>query len=259
MAGFSRTGGFRGPSQSSAGSVYFDRKEFDKLLKDHGYEVVWEKAAFCPNRPRDAPAPYVHDPGCRFCSGNGYIYFGACDSEMVIQAAKLSQQFYAQGRWDLGSVIVTPRPGVQISWWDRITLKNGTARYSEPIIRRSGVPDVLKYAPVAVEYVSWVNREGGLVLGSVSSNFLLNDNLLTWATESGPDAGSCYTISYRFRPRYVVQEMLHHHRESPDLGKKRAPFPVQAVAKLDFQIRDESLDSAGENPQDPFALDRSLR
>jgi len=240
----------------------FDRGEFDALLRDHGYCVTWEKAAMCPNRPLDGVAPERHHVNCSFCDGKGFIYYGARDTEMLVQAVRLSQQFYAQGRWDAGSVLVTARPEYRISWWDRITLRNGTARSSE-IIRRqpSGGVDAVKYDVLQVDHVSWVDRAGGLVElegGLInSSNATIVGNQVSWGA-SAPDAGSYYEISYQYRPRYVVQDLLHQHREAPDgsSGGSVRSFPVQAVAKLDFMVRDESRDVADQNDADPFELRR---
>lgn len=233
-------------------SAYFDREEFDKLIVSHGYCVTWEKSSLCPNRPAGGVSPRAHDPNCSFCDGRQLVYFDSCETEMLIQAVKLSQQFLSSGRWDTGMSLVTARPGEQIGPWDRITLKNGARKFSENVRRQGGGDtDVLKYAPRDVFYASWVNRDGLLVRLRHKVDFTVSGNRLAWTTE-GPDAGSYYSVAYTFRPRYVLLDMVHEIREQPDDGGPRRPFPVQAVARLDYLVRDESRDPSEVVDDTPF-------
>lgn len=240
---------------AGSGAVEFVRPDFDELVKGHGYDVVWEKAAVCPNRPRDGMSPNAHDPNCAFCEGRGIVYFSPCSARMVVQSAKLSQQFYAQGRWDRGAVIVTAPPGFAISWWDRITLVSGVARFTELVTRQRDVPDYLKYDALDVEYASWVDRNGSLAQLPTELMSVTN-NRVTWAGVGGPDVGSKYSVAYCYHPRYVLLEMLHQHRYSPQGGKPR-PFPLQAVGILDFMVRDESRDQVAlEGAEDVLSVTR---
>ncbi len=237
----------------------FDVAEFDKLLETKGYLVTWEKAAFCPNIPRDGVAPGRHDINCDLCDARGFVYFESCDTEMLVQAVKLSQQYQSQGRWDVGMVLVTARPGYKISWRDRIVLRNGTARFTELVCRQPlGTPDVLKYVPLCVEYVAWAGRDKTIAEFEPGVDFTTSEHLLTWRG-GGPDFGAYYTISYEYRPRYIIDELLHVHRESPDKGGARTAFPAQGVARHDFIVRDESRD-APEAPDDgsPFKFRRDF-
>lgn len=230
--------------------VDFDPQAFDALLSDKGYLVTWEKAAYCPNRPRGGVAPATHDINCRICDGTGFVYFGGCDTEMLIQAVTLHQNYWAQGRWDLGMVRITARPGIALSYGDRVSLRNGAIRFSELVVRGTGASDKLKYEPLDIDYVAWVNRSGSLVTFGVGSDLDVQNGSAVWIG-SGPDSGAYYTITYTCRPRYVVQDLLHQHRES-SVGTARVPFPTQAVGKLDFLVRDESRDAAQVVDRDPF-------
>ena len=68
---------------------------------------------------------------------------------------------------------------------------------------------------------------------------------------SQPDAGSFYSVCYDYRPRYVVLDLVHHHRDSTVDGQ-HYQFPVQAVAKLDFLTRNESADARQVVDKNPF-------
>lgn len=263
---FAFTGGFTvagvsapsidgGPAQLDV-PVEFDVDAFDKLLESHGYLVTWEKSAYCPNRPSGAISPLAHDVNCTVCDGTNFVFYNPCDTQMLVQGVRLSQQYYMQGRWDPGSVLVTARPGDALDYWDRITLRNGFGRFRE-LVRRGvdgGDVDPLKYAPLELEYVSWVNRSKAQVRFTIDEDVSLQNGALTWGA-SRPDAGSYFTVSYTYRPRYVIQDLLHQHRESPVQGR-RTPFPTQAMAKLDFLVRDESRDAPQIQNEDPFRFGR---
>ena len=231
--------------------VDFDRDEFTRLIYGKGYDVTWEKAAFCPNRK--GLAPKDHNIACDVCDGTGFIYYDPIVTRMLITGVKLTQSYYAYGRWDGGSVMVTALPELTINYWDRLTLGNGKNRYQELLLRqRSGDVDRPKYNPLCLSYASWIGRDGKNVVADLDSDVsIAKDGTLVWAGTNRPDAGDYYTVAYEYRPRYVVLDLLHQHREST-VGNKHYPFPVQAVAKLDFLIRDEGKDEPQAEVEDPF-------
>lgn len=232
--------------------VDFDRDEFTRLLYGKGYDVCWEKAAFCPNRPPDGLAPKDHDINCTLCEGTGFIYFDPVPTRMLVQTVKLNESFYAYGRWDAGSAMVTALPEFRLNYWDRLTLGNGVARFQELVRRQPEGDDLLKYEPLSIEYVAWVNRSKELVIFTKDEHFALVDGSLHWYEGVvHPDANDYYTVAYSYRPRYIVLDLIHHHRVST-VKDQHLEFPVQAVAKLDFLIRDQSKDASATDVSDPF-------
>ena len=235
--------------------VDFDRDEFTRFIADKGYCVTWEKAVLCPNVPGTGLSPRDHAIGCPICGGFGFIYVRPCETAMLMQGIKLNQSFYAYGRWDMGNMFVTAEPGFLLSQFDRLTLKNGISRFTERVVRQSGATtDVLKYGPLCVEYVAWVDRTKTLVefQDGVDFEASVDGTGVTWFGDNQPDAGSFYSVSYTFRPRYVVLDLVHHHRDSTVDGKHYV-FPVQAVAKLDYLVRDQTADPQQVVDTNPFA------
>ncbi len=235
-------------------TVDFDRDAFTRFIADKGYAVTWEKAVLCPNVPTGGLAPRDHALSCRICdNGLGFVYVDPLPTKMLMQGIRLNQSYYAYGRWDMGNMMVTAEPEFQINYWDRLTLCNGVSRFTERVVRqRESTSDKLKYAALCVEYLAWVNRDGALVTFTVDNEFSISadGSSIVW-TSNQPDAGCTYSISYKFRPRYVVLDLVHHHRDSTIKGT-HYEFPVQAVAKLDFLIRDESKDAAETVDDNPF-------
>lgn len=235
--------------------VNFDRDAFTRFIADKGYSVTWEKAVLCPNVMGSGLAPRDHVINCPICDGFGFVYVDPIDTAMLMQGIKLNQSFFAYGRWDMGNMLVTAEPEFNINYWDRLTLKNGVSRFTERITRTPGsTTDKLKYKPLCVLYCAWVNRGGVLTefASDVAFRITADGASIEWLdVNNQPDDGSVFSIDYEYRPRYVVMDMIHHHRDSTVEGT-HYQFPIQAVAKLDFLIRDESKDAAQVDDKDPF-------
>jgi len=261
IAGGPFLGGVGAPStagafnpQHLAQTVDFDRDAFTRFILDKGYSVTWEKAVLCPNVPAGTLAPRDHAMNCQICdNGLGFVYVDPIPTNMLMQGMKLNQSFFAHGRWDMGNMMVTALPEFQINYWDRLTLCNGVSRFTERLVRQlNETSDKLKYAPLCIEYLAWVDRTGALVTFTADTDFTISadGSSIEW-TSNQPDAGSFYSVAYKFRPRYVVLDLIHHHRDSTIKGT-HYEFPVQAVAKLDFLIRDQSKDAPQTVDENPF-------
>lgn len=232
--------------------VDFDRDKFTRFIADKGYKLMWEKAVMCPNVPGTGLSPRDHVIGCPICGGGGFVYTNPCETAMLMQAIKFQQSFYAYGRWDIGNQVVTAEPGFLLNYFDRLTLVNGISRFTQRVVRQPGVTnDVFKYGPLCVDYVGWVDRTGTLVSFEQDIDFTITDAGISWVGASQPDAGSVYSVDYTYHPRYVVMDLIHHHRDSTVDGKHYM-FPMQAVAKLDFLVRNEGADAPQTVDQDPF-------
>lgn len=243
--------------------VDFDVSKFLNLIETKGYDVTWEKAMYCPQRcglsPRD------HDIACAACDGTGFVYYDSCTTRMFMQSIKLDENYYAYGRFDSGTVMVTALPGFRINFWDRLTLTNGEARFSE-LLRRQ--PDTLidrpKYNALELDQVQYVDRAGAVQVATIETDVDVNlAGQIEWVdAQPQPDAREYYSVAYLHRPVYRVIDLVHQIRESPvqtgeGSGDTQVEFPMQVVAQLDFMVRDESRDVSSENQsQNPFPVRR---
>lgn len=240
-------------SQYDMQTVDFDRDAFTRMLADKGYSVLWERATWCPNRPAGMLKPRDHDITCSICDGTGFLYYAAETTPMLMTGMTMQQSFNAYGRWDAGQQMVTALPEKRLFYWDRLTLQNGITRFFEMTTRQPDTnEDRLKYAPLGIEHVSWVDRTKMLRVYTLDQDFEVTATGIRWLIEKGlPDDNKTYSIAYTIRPRYVVQDLVHHHRDSTIQGT-HYEFPTTAVAKLDYLTRDESKDAPQVQYQDPF-------
>ena len=250
-------GGFGAGERSDRFRVDFDPDAFIKFIKTKGYDVIWEKALYCPQLkglgPRD------HDLACTVCDGSGFVYYDSTPTRMMLQSLKLEEAYYAFGRFDTGSVMLSALPKDRISFWDRITLCNGEARFAELLFRSpDSLRDRPKYNPLEIDRLQWVDTNG-VVQTYTPPSFSIDvvTGEIVW-TATRPNAQTYYTVSYLYRPIYRVTDMVHLIRETPvrDATTDRdvqTELPLNAIAQLDFLIRDESQDQSSEDQRrDPF-------
>ena len=241
------------------GGVDFDRNAFSAAIKDKGYDVIWEKATFCPNRVSVTSygglAPKDHRINCTVCDGSGFYYYDHKPTRMLMTSITLSQNYYAYGSWSSGSQMVTALPEFRLHPFDRLVLCDGRSRFQEIVRRQPGqIVDTLKYSALCVDNVVWLSRTGTVRVFRENDEFSVINGALSWST-TRPDDNDYYSVSYIYRPRYVVTELLHQHRESTIRGV-HYEFPVQALAKLDFLVRDEGKDDSETDDQSPFPTNR---
>lgn len=241
---------------ASGFQVPFKREEFEALIKTHGYDVTWEKAAYCPFLK--GTNPRAHDFNCKACH-NGFIYFDAQSTRVVMSSLNLSQQYYAYGRFDSGRAQITALPEFKISFWDRITLCNSRARFSEVVTRQRGTDrDKLHYEPLCIVYLAWP-KGTTLLTATEGVDFTIDTSTgeLVWNSTNRPGADTRYTIVYFYRPIYIVTDVPHQVRDenvAAGSGVVQKEFPVQVIGQLDQFIRDEGRDRSDESEsKNPFA------
>jgi hypothetical protein len=255
VSGVIRRGGVStGRGDASTASVDFNREAFTKLLADKGYAVRWQKAAICPNRMRGGGlGNRDHALNCKVCeNGLGWIYFQEVDTQMLMTGMGVDHSYYAYGRWEGGNIAVTALPDYRLNYFDRLILKNGIGRFHELMRRQPAtLQDRTKYTPLCVENLSWVDRSGVLQTFREDTHFTIVNGFINWLGLARPDDGTYFSISYEYRPQYVITDLIHQHRDST-IGGVHVAFPVQATARLDFLVRDESKDAPEQVEGNPF-------
>lgn len=207
---------------------------FEKMIADHGYKVTWEKNIPCPNRLEDI---HEHDVNCTVCNGLGFLYYDTQNTEMAMVSISLREIFMQAGKFLPGMVMVTSHAKDKIARWDRLTLQESQLRYSEPIRRSDkGSFDRTKY-----EIVSVLTIRDSLRTYTEDVDFEVETHGITWIPGNVPT--KFYSISYMYRPVYVVLDLLHAIRDQHVLTEgtdQNRQLPIQAVAQLEFLIGDES-------------------
>ena len=202
-------------------------------IEQEGYPALWRRAVVCPNRMVDK---LNHDVNCTVCDSTGFLYDEGTPIKALTTSIGVKQMWQAFGRYDVGTAVISVNPIYRISWWDMIEFPEDVIRYSEVIQHdQHAVADKLKYVPV----------DAVRVTDSIGTNYTFGtdytfvNNTIEWINH--PE--KFVSVSYTCHPRYILLELVHHFRRSASRNagiKAPADFPLQAVAKLDFMLGDES-------------------
>jgi hypothetical protein len=227
-----------------------DPKLILQQVETMGYNVLWRRALVCPNRMVERTH---HDLNCTVCDGTGFLYDEGTEQKMLVSSVSLRQAYQSQGRIDLGTAMLTAKPEVALSWWDKVTLRETTISFTEVVQHTPGAPDKLKYRIIDTEEKRGVwrlVRNDGTPY-TLDTDFSVDaDGRLIWTIEPG----ACFfSIGYFIRPTYIVLDVNHHARTLPSFGprgiaqnvnpsgmsQRTIEFPVMALGKFDFLVGTE--------------------
>jgi hypothetical protein len=259
--GFKITGSQRG--------VEVRAEEYDRTVAHHGMRVWWSRALRCPcyaNAQTTQP-----DPVCPICRGRGWqwvlpdpnLFSGGTDYDgnaveispdgksvairAILTAMTVDPQVYEKfGAWVFGTCNVTVSRRNRLSYFDRITQRDGTISFSH-LIECDGRPSIRVlgqrtaaglWAPVAeVVYLRSLDRDY-----HVGDDFTVNDfGEIVWIG-SPPGQGTHLTLLAHFRPRLIVTEyglplraaMVQRKKPPGDEAAQYEPLAGRWFAKLEF-------------------------
>jgi hypothetical protein len=239
---------------SPFGGPRLSQKDFESLGREQGYRVKWEKAMYCPRRINNDFDK--HDMNCPVCESRfGIIYFDpkvtdpyGQDLRAIVTGIPQEQQYRAEGYTDAGSAYVSLPPKMTPNYGDRIWLLESRMRVSQVLKRGPTDIDKLKYKAIpasqngGILYVvdgNGVNHTGNVVLTPGSGQQDGCD--LQWV-QNAPPEGATFSVMYYRTPAYIIVDLPHiirdNLREGDDVNED---LGTQALCKLDFLIRDESL------------------
>lgn len=234
-------------------------EEFNRLIFNEGYEILWEKALHCPNvmntglrggitdelQPVNRGRFGEHDAGCTLCDGHKWVYTDPQRSHAYISSVTMQKNYFlVDGRWDYGTAQVTPLSDVRLNYWDRITLLNTTTTYSQPVVRSNQGEDNLRYPAKkllkVIKVIRRVEKFGKDQLIDVTDKARLNSyGNIEWLSDD-VKRGQVYTALYEYNPVYIITELNHRFRDYFYKFKQKegkvTQFPMNAVMKLDFIV-----------------------
>jgi hypothetical protein len=241
---------------SSTPSNQFERKdisliptEFDQLVYSKGEDVLYEKAILCPCRSKSNASPLA---SCLNCGGSGYLFVNANKTKMVIQSLTSKTKYTQWSKETLGTSVITSRSIDKISYFDRITLLNSEATYSQilyPQVYKDVLFSFTVYNILSIDVVFLFVGENiplrRLGLG-VDYFFTKGENKIIFSNDLSSIENLTTSIRYQHYSAYGILELLKEFRVSPgndSLGRNIMNlFPFNAVGRKYHYIID-SLNS----------------
>lgn len=236
-----------GPVNWSNFRVNFFKDGFEKLIEVHGTRFDWEAGTWCPNFINNDEDQHSID--CSTCGdANGILYYGDVKKVKIIkQSLKIEHVYRAEGRFDLGTVLLTPPSDVDLHIWDKLTIIDSTERHPELVTRNSvNLTDRTRYFIHGVNTLQTPEKEFIL-----NQDFTIVNGKVVWASDAvAPVDKDIYTIDYITHPIYIVveipKEIRDHITRDQPLSIGHDVFqhlPKLMMAKRDFLLRDESKDT----------------
>lgn len=222
------------PNETGKGRVDFRQDDFDVLVHQKGYTVIWEKALRCPCRSYDTNSPTI---ACGNCGGTGWVFLNPLKTRMLVQSINQSNK---RGEWSVelfGTSIISSRNNVRMGFMDRITLDDTYAIYSEviyPISYNEEYHAFLMYNLVEAEAVFLYAGDGyPLTLLEEGTDYTVTDNLIKFTIGSGVAENVGVGIRYLHKVQFLIENIIRDIRMSgikTDI-ERQVEFPISAMAK----------------------------
>lgn len=243
-------------SQSSSATAFtpqFYKNEFESSIWHKGYEVILERALRCPCHAPDAPLI-----DCQNCFGTGYFYINPLRTIALITGVNQNNQYKNWSEELLGTIAITVRDEdkANLSFLDRITIKNQYSYYSENLVVRSdNVNEFVftTYKPVDILSIHVFVSSSEKLLKLDQFSYEINpDNPYCIILKNVTLMNGVISVYYKHEPEYRVLDLPHEIRASWVKDKKtgqmdRIQLPVQAIARRSHLITMEkpNFDGSG--------------
>lgn len=185
-------------------------RRVDRLLKANAEQVQVYSATPCTcGTDPDNPGINRTNPNCPACGGWGYIYAAprlilALATGYDVKRNPLDMAIVEPGDMML---IPLPRERVWLQTGDKVMFpkwEDAEAYEGEIIVRDVVGPDRLSFAPVIIDRVTNVDRDGTIHDWLPGTDYTMSGNALTWVAGSGPQPYGSYSVRYRARYNWIV-------------------------------------------------------
>jgi hypothetical protein len=242
--------------------VDFKLDQFSLAIETKGYLLLWERSLECPCAPVTTQTEQP-DPNCDLCNGQGWIYFGAPEAQVLDNYALTELQQYMLdssggmvirglkdsitnkenpvdpiGKWAEGSAHLTVRHENRLGYYDRITSLDSQIVYSEILITDGTAILATRYPAVGVNYLRSVDK-----VYTIGVEFQIENGVVTFYSGQIPDANTRLAIHYLCHPVWLVVEHPHASRVTLNKFKTSKPtspagdakqLPIQAMIRYEF-------------------------
>lgn len=215
--------------------------DFDILVDNKGYDVVWEKAIPCPCRRRQN----TNMSACRNCLGTGWVFINPTQIKAIATSLNRDTKYKEWSQEMLGTASFTVRHEYHLNFMDRFTLLNSTSMQSENlIVRRWGDKKfvITIYPADSIrEVFRFVNGDSPLELISedhyrIENNFVVFDNHIK--------EGDSVSITYEHKVQYHIIDLNHDVRNTIILDSQSREqdlhLPIAAVGRRVQYVLDAS-------------------
>jgi hypothetical protein len=230
------------PSLIQQSRVDFDKSDFDALFPQKGYSAIWEKSFKCGCNTEGNDHP---NSTCKNCGGVGWIWVNPTQTRIITHSNNINTQFKEWSELKLGTVSMTFRDPFKLSYFDKVTLLESEAVYTERLypFELDGETYAFSLYPIiSIEAVLlFVDDSTKLTLLIQDTDFTISDNIITFSDNSYDE--KTVTIRYIHRPEYRIVDIPRESMVTPVknsvTGKSNdVLMPIHAIAQRTHLVQD---------------------
>jgi hypothetical protein len=224
--------------------VQLQSDSFDAFVYSKGYEVIHEKAVSCPCKSKSNNNPLS---SCQNCNGSGWVIFNPTVTRMVLQGMNINTRYREWSQEMAGTVAITSRKVDQLSFMDRITVKDSDSIYSQVLHPWSNNNELFAFTIYDIKDIYEVFLFQAVdqpLVRLSSSNYSYERNKLILNASYGEIDDLSVSIRYKHWTEYHVIDILKETRRSyisdaSTKGKQQsALFPFHAIARRSHYVLD---------------------
>lgn len=221
---------------NKAGVIRLDfwSPDFDALVDNKGYDVIWERAIPCPCAKRQGAVMSA----CQNCQGTGWVFINPKQIKAVAQSINKDTMYKEWSQERLGTASFTVRSEYRLNFMDRITLLGSVSVDCENRIVYSldGKCLINTIYPIGevMDIFVFVSPREPLKLLSAGDYEVCNEHFVQF----NPDVvqtGDSVTISYKHQVQYHILDLNHDVRNTIVLNnssrEEQLVLPVSAVGR----------------------------
>lgn len=222
--------------------VDFSPQDFEDLIQEKGYRILWEKSMNCPCLD---PTTTHGVPNCNQCDGRGKFYYSSETIKGIITRQNKELQIGdAIGTLDPGSAYLTVSHNKFLAPFDRITNLDSLTLYNEVMYHNEKYGDWLRYPPVGnvIEAVTQPKRTAPVISLQQNVDYKIVDNQLQWLSATNKPADKQgISIRYNYNPVWLVTQTINYVRDT--FVKFGNPVDTNVAMPIRVEIRLEYLGS----------------
>ncbi len=232
-----------GANDTGKPRVDLEGDQFDVVIDQKGYEVLWEKAVRCPCKPKGLDAL----SSCKNCGSTGWVYINTVKTKMLMQSISFSGKRLDWTEEKSGTVNITPRNRDHVGYNDRITVVDSESIHSEviyPVNFQNEMYSFLMYpATEIIEAYVFISPDVKLSLMDLDTDVSLefDGSVLKFADKFYDKPKMAVTIRYKHNVQFHVLEVLRDIRNSYaiiDGANTQEIMPMAMIARRAHFVHD---------------------
>lgn len=221
--------------------VDFLYPDFDALVDNKGYEVIWERAIPCPCSKR-----VQHQSTCRNCGGSGWVFINPTRIKAVCQSLNKNTRYKDWSVEMLGTAAITVKSMFHLNFMDKITIENSISPRSEVLIAREWNGQLYAFTIYPILEVTdvflFLGTSEPLRLLQKGIDYTFELNRIVFFPSSCVREGSSVSVTYEHKVQYNIIDLNHDIRNTFILDNKsrenNTNMPIAAIMRRVHNVID---------------------